>query len=113
MLASRTHESDMQEFLFNAELANEKFEAEKSDFKLIECAKNNSICVEKFESRSLDQLHEQYGQLLRIPRRPKIGTYKDAEELNAIESAEFLEWRRSMAKLTEVSKKYFNILKLF
>ena len=109
MLASRTHESDMQEFLFNAELANGKFEAEKSDFRLVGNAENSSIQIEKFEMRSLEQLHAQYGELLRIPRRPKIGTYKDAEELNALESSEFLGWRRNLAKLTEVD----NLLFLF
>lgn len=34
-LESRTHESDLQQFFLNAELANANFDAERSDFRLI------------------------------------------------------------------------------
>jgi large subunit GTPase 1 len=120
----------MQEFMCNVELANANFKAEKSNFKLIEkfafitnilkinihqfnSSGNSAYLLEKFENRTLDELYAEYGDLLRIPRRPKSGTYHNAEELNTTETAEFLEWRRNLAKLSEVNKNlpHFIILK--
>ena len=59
--------------------------------------------VEDLKAQSLDELTKKYGRLLRIPRRPKPGTYTTAEELTAAENEAFLEWRKSLAVLTEVS----------
>uniref|UniRef100_A0A914I6Z7 Large subunit GTPase 1 homolog n=1 Tax=Globodera rostochiensis TaxID=31243 RepID=A0A914I6Z7_GLORO len=101
-LASKTHETDVEELLTNAELANATFEAERSDVKLL--ASNGSVAISlapKAAMDSLKKLNEHYGHLLRIPRRPRPGTYADAEQLNALEAEEFVDWRRQLAKLSE------------
>uniref|UniRef100_A0A1I8B039 Large subunit GTPase 1 homolog n=1 Tax=Meloidogyne hapla TaxID=6305 RepID=A0A1I8B039_MELHA len=100
---SRTHESSVQEILMNYQLANKNFEAERSDLKIIS-SKGDSSLLEGLEDQNLEELHSKYGHLLRIPRRPKPGTYQSAEELDALETSHFLDWRRKLAKLSEGSK---------
>ncbi|KAL3096799.1 hypothetical protein niasHT_026180 [Heterodera trifolii] len=103
LLESKTHESDVQELLTNAELANSTFEAERGDIKLLSGNGNVAISSAKQMdlANSLDQLNADYGHLLRIPRRPRPNTYEDAEHLNALEAEEFVAWRRQLAKLSE------------
>uniref|UniRef100_A0A183C927 Large subunit GTPase 1 homolog n=1 Tax=Globodera pallida TaxID=36090 RepID=A0A183C927_GLOPA len=97
-----TYRIQRRELLTNAELANETFEAERSDVKLL--ASNGTVAISlapKAAMDSLKKLNENYGHLLRIPRRPRPGTYADAEQLNALEAEEFVTWRRQLAKLSE------------
>uniref|UniRef100_A0A914LRP5 Large subunit GTPase 1 homolog n=2 Tax=Meloidogyne incognita TaxID=6306 RepID=A0A914LRP5_MELIC len=100
---SRTHESSVQEILTNYKLANKNFEAERSDLKIIS-SKGDTTLLEGLEEQNLDELHVKYGHLLSIPRRPKPDTYQTAEELDSLETSQFLEWRRKLAKLSEGSK---------
>lgn len=62
---------------------------------------SNVVKVEDLHSQSYEILLEKYGHLLRIPRRPKRDLYETAEELNSLENQAFLDWRRSLATLTE------------
>ncbi|CAK5015400.1 unnamed protein product [Meloidogyne enterolobii] len=97
---SRTHESSVQEILTNYELANKNFEAERSDLKIIG-SKGDTTLLEGLEEQNLDELHVKYGHLLSIPRRPKPDTYQTAEELDSLETSQFLDWRQKLAKLSE------------
>lgn len=62
---------------------------------------SNVVKVEDLHSQSFESLFEEYGHLLKIPRRPKRNLYKTAEELNTLENQAFLDWRRNLAALTE------------
>jgi hypothetical protein len=64
---------------------------------------NHIFYQEHIESRNLEELYGQFGNLLKIPRKPKPGTYNNANELKELEYAEFLKWRQTLGKLTEVS----------
>lgn len=66
----------------------------------------NEISVVKaddLKQRSLEELNDKYGELLRIPRRPERHLYNTPEELNNVENQTFLEWKRSICLLSEVS----------
>ncbi|KAF7635255.1 CP-type G domain-containing protein [Meloidogyne graminicola] len=98
-LGSRTQESNIQEILTNYQLANKNFEVERSDLKIV-----SDVCLlEGLENQNLEELHDKYGHLLKIPRRPKPETYQNAEELESLEISQFLSWRRQLAKLSEGS----------
>jgi large subunit GTPase 1 len=118
VIASVTQESNLEEFLNTAELAGTTFEAERENFRILPRhipthfvhsyeiqfrGESSLVKTEDLKAQSLDELTKKYGHLLRIPRRPKAGTYTTAEELNAAENEAFLEWRKSLAVLTEVS----------
>ncbi|KAI1716725.1 50S ribosome-binding GTPase domain-containing protein [Ditylenchus destructor] len=102
VLGSITNETNLEEFMTTAELANRNFEAEKSsDFRIISTKESSIVATEDLKGQSFAELNKKYGSLLRIPRRPKPGTYNTAEELTALENEMFLEWRRSLSVLTE------------
>uniref|UniRef100_A0A915DU55 Uncharacterized protein n=1 Tax=Ditylenchus dipsaci TaxID=166011 RepID=A0A915DU55_9BILA len=102
VLDSVTYETNLEEFLANAELADRNFEAEKgSDFKILSTKESNVVKVEDLKTQSFEELNNKYGHLMRIPRRPKKELYHTAEELHALENETFLEWRRSLALLAE------------
>ncbi|KAI1699851.1 ribosomal l27e protein family domain-containing protein [Ditylenchus destructor] len=104
VLGSITNETSLEEFMTTAELTNRNFEAEKSsDFRIISTKESSIVATEDLKGQSFAKLNKKYGSLLRIPRRPKPGTYNTAEELTALENEMFLEWRRSLSVLTEVS----------
>jgi large subunit GTPase 1 len=52
-------------------------------------------------SKSYDELKREYGELLKIPRRPLKEQYNTAEELNKVENEMFLEWRRNVSLMQE------------
>uniref|UniRef100_A0AC34RR30 Uncharacterized protein n=1 Tax=Panagrolaimus sp. JU765 TaxID=591449 RepID=A0AC34RR30_9BILA len=89
VLDSVTQESNLEEFLVNAELADRDFTAERGDFKIISTSNASVIKTEDLTSKSYDELVGKYGELLKIPRRPKRGTYETADELNKLENEMF------------------------
>jgi hypothetical protein len=66
-------------------------------------SKGDASLLKSLEDQNFEQLHANYAHLLRIPRRPKSGSYHNADELNALESSQFLDWRRQLVKLSEVN----------
>uniref|UniRef100_A0A914CFL0 Large subunit GTPase 1 homolog n=1 Tax=Acrobeloides nanus TaxID=290746 RepID=A0A914CFL0_9BILA len=101
VLDSVTHETTVEEFLKNAELAGETFEAEKGNARLITSAESTIVKIEDLQSQSFEELYEKYGSLLSIPRRPPVDLFDTKEELEEIENRMFLEWRRNLASLQE------------
>lgn len=52
-------------------------------------------------SKSYEELVDKYGEMLKIPRRPRKGTYETAEELTKLENQMFLDWRRNVSLMQE------------
>jgi large subunit GTPase 1 len=100
VLDSVTHESNLEEFLTTAELANKDFTAERGNFKIISTNDATVVNMDDLISKSYDELKREYGELLKIPRRPL--QYNTAEELNKVENEMFLEWRRNVSLMQEV-----------
>jgi len=101
VLDSVTHESNLEEFLTNAELAERDFTAEKGEFRIISASNSTVVNTDDLVSKSFEELASKYGELLKIPRRPARGTYETAEELNKLENQMFLDWRRNVSLLQE------------
>jgi large subunit GTPase 1 len=101
VLDSVTHESNLEEFLTTAELANKDFTAERGNFKIISTNDATVVNMDDLISKSYDELKREYGELLKIPRRPLKEQYNTAEELNKVENEMFLEWRRNVSLMQE------------
>uniref|UniRef100_A0A914Q6T3 Large subunit GTPase 1 homolog n=1 Tax=Panagrolaimus davidi TaxID=227884 RepID=A0A914Q6T3_9BILA len=101
VLDSVTHESNLEEFLTTAELANKDFTAERGNFKIISTNDATVVNIDDLISKSYDELKREYGELLKIPRRPLKEQYNTAEELNKVENEMFLEWRRNVSLMQE------------
>jgi len=96
VLESVAKETDLQEFLNKAELADSSFKAERSNLKIIP---RNEI-VNTITKSDLQRLREGNTQL--IPRRPAYFS-GSKEELEHVENAEFFKWRGSIEKLVDSS----------
>lgn len=59
------------------------------------------IKTDDLASKSYEELVAKYGELLKIPRRPKRDLYETADELNKLENEMFLDWRRNVSLLQE------------
>jgi large subunit GTPase 1 len=95
---SVTQETDLQEFLNSAILADQDFTATKLNF-------DHSI---NFQSAALDskaktKMHQKYKSCLKVPRRPAWTAEMTKDQLLDLENKSFLEWRRDLAALEEVS----------
>ncbi|KAJ8664513.1 hypothetical protein QAD02_006175 [Eretmocerus hayati] len=99
-LQSVTEESSFQEFLATAELAGTEFQAEKLNIKFVN-AKSGLGLLTQEQKEEMAKLQAQNVQMLKIPRRPKWDESTTAQELQAKERDEFLEWRRKLALLQE------------
>ena len=95
-----TEESSFQEFLSTAELAGTEFHAEKLNIKFVN-PKSGIGLLSKEEREKVLESHEKNRILLKIPRRPKWDESTTAQELQAKEKEEFLEWRRGLFQLQE------------
>lgn len=99
-LQSVTEESSFQEFLATAELAGIEFQAEKLNIKFVNPKSGIGILSREERDKVLES-HEKNRTLLKIPRRPKWDESTTAEDLQAKEKEEFLEWRRGLVQLQE------------
>ncbi|XP_053986408.1 large subunit GTPase 1 homolog [Hylaeus volcanicus] len=99
-LQSVTEESSFQEFLSTAELAGTEFQAEKLNIKFVN-PKSGIGLLSQDEKQKVLESQKKNKQFLKIPRRPKWNSETTAQELQAKEREEFLEWRRSLAMLQE------------
>lgn len=95
---SVTQETDLEAFLNSAILADQDFTATKLNF-------DHSINIQSasLDTRAKTKLHQKYKSALKIPRRPAWTAEMTKEQLLDIENKSFLEWRRDLATLEEVS----------
>ncbi|XP_067006553.2 large subunit GTPase 1 homolog [Anabrus simplex] len=100
-LQSVTEESSFQEFLSTAELAGTEFQAEKLNITFVNPNSGIGLLSEE-EKAKLKEAHKNNKEAIGIPRRPKWDETTTAEQLQADERDQFLEWRRRLALLQEV-----------
>lgn len=101
-MRSITEQSAMDEFLSTAELAGTDFTAEKlNSVKIIHTDQRNPYLLSATEERGVKRKHAQNRQKLTVPRRPKWDENTTPQELDELERASLLEWRRGLAELQE------------
>ncbi|XBW34973.1 hypothetical protein QEN19_000538 [Hanseniaspora menglaensis] len=107
-LRSITQETALDEFLTTAELADKDFTADRfSNVQIIRMDHNKSeggssgLTIET--KKDMDSKKKKFAKNLIVPRRPKWVKGMDKFELNKLENEAFLNWRREIASLQEVS----------
>ena len=95
-LKSITEESNFQEFLNTAQMADAEFQKEKMNTVFV----NPLLDLEK-KSDEMQQLQNENIDKLKIPRRPQWSKEMTKEDLDKLENDEFLNWRRNLAILQE------------
>lgn len=107
-LRSITQETALDEFLTTAELADKDFTADRfSNVQIIRMDHNKSeggssgLTLET--KKDIDDKKKKFAKNLIVPRRPKWERGMDKFELNKLENEAFLNWRREIASLQEVS----------
>ena len=107
-LRSITQETALDEFLTTAELADKDFTADRfNNVQIIRMDHNKSeggssgITLET--KKVIDDKKKKFAKNLIVPRRPKWVKGMDKFELNKLENEAFLNWRREIASLQEVS----------
>lgn len=101
-MRSITEQSAMDEFLSTAELAGTDFTAEKmNSVKIIHTDQRNPYLLSATEERGVRRKHAQNKGKLTVPRRPKWNENTSPRELDELERASLLEWRRGLAEVQE------------
>lgn len=101
-MRSITEQSAMDEFLSTAELAGTDFTAEKmNNVKIIHTDQRNPYLLSAAEERGVRRKHAQNRAKLTVPRRPKWDESTTPRELDELERASLLEWRRGLAEVQE------------
>ncbi|ORZ35919.1 P-loop containing nucleoside triphosphate hydrolase protein, partial [Catenaria anguillulae PL171] len=103
-LQSITHEGDLQEILYTAELAGTEFTAERLNISVItpeSKSGHNPYLLTPEQESAARKTHESMKERLTVPRRPDWDESTTAEQLQAAERESFLDWRRGLAELQE------------
>ena len=101
-MRSVTEQAALDEFLSNAELAGTDFTAEKlSNVKIIHADQKNPYLLSAAEEKATHNKQRKNKGRLTVPRRPKWDSTTTREQLNAMERASFMDWRRELAELQE------------
>ena len=101
-MRSVTEQGALDEFLSTAELAGTDFTAEKmNNVKIIHTDQNNPYLLSATQERGVKRKHAQNRGRLTVPRRPKWDENTTPLELDEMERASLLEWRRGLAELQE------------
>lgn len=101
-MRSIPEQSAMDEFLSTAELAGTDFTAEKmNNVKIIHTDQRNPYLLSATEERGVRRKHAQNRAKLTVPRRPKWDENTTPRELDELERASLLEWRRGLAEVQE------------
>ncbi|RMZ92281.1 hypothetical protein DV736_g506, partial [Chaetothyriales sp. CBS 134916] len=101
-MRSVTEQGALDEFLSTAELAGTDFTAEKmNNVKIIHTDQNNPYLLSAAEERGVRRKHAEKRGRLTVPRRPKWNENTTPQELDEMERAGLLEWRRGLAELQE------------
>ena len=101
-MRSVTEQAALDEFLSTAELAGTDFTAEKmNNVKIIHTDQRNPYLLSAAEERSASRRQAAKRNRLTVPRRPAWDDTTTPQELDKLERANFLEWRRGLAELQE------------
>lgn len=101
-MRSVTEQAALDEFLSTAELAGTDFTAEKmNNVKIIQTDQRNPYLLSAMEERSAAKKQAAKRNRLTVPRRPPWDETTSPRELDKMERASLLEWRRGLAELQE------------
>lgn len=101
-MRSVTEQGALDEFLSTAELAGTDFTAEKmNSVKIIHSDQNNPYLLNAAQEQGVRRKHARNKDRLSVPRRPKWDKTTTAQQLDEMERANLLEWRRGLAELQE------------
>jgi large subunit GTPase 1 len=101
-MRSVTEQDALNDFLSTAELAGTDFTAEKTNsVKIIHTDQKNPYLLNATEERGVKRKHAQHKGRLTVPRRPKWDENTTPSQLDQLERASLLEWRRGLADLQE------------
>lgn len=101
-MRSVTEQAALDEFLSTAELAGTDFTAEKTNnIKIIQTDQRNPYLLSAMEERSAVKKQAAKRNRLTVPRRPPWDETTTPQELDKMERASLLEWRRGLAELQE------------
>ncbi|PWN34777.1 P-loop containing nucleoside triphosphate hydrolase protein, partial [Meira miltonrushii] len=110
-LRSITQQTDLEEFLSTAQLADQNFTAERRNVTVVSApdqmtgAKRgkNPLLPTQQEADETVRRQNENKQRLRIPRRPAWNSSTTPEQLHRLEADAFLDWRRNLAELAEAN----------
>lgn len=101
-MRSVTEQAALDEFLSTAELAGTDFTAEKmNNIKIIHTDQRNPYLLSATEERSAVKKQAQRRNRLTVPRRPAWNESTTPQELDKLERASLLDWRRGLAELQD------------
>ena len=101
-MKSVTEQGALEDFLSTAELEGTDFTAEKmNNVKIIQSDQRNPYLLSPIEERGIKRKHVQNRGRLTVPRRPKWNEKTKPRELDILERASLVDWRRGLAELTE------------
>jgi len=101
-MRSITEQAALDEFLSTAELAGTDFTAEKiNNVKIIHSDQKNPFLLSASDEKKAFKKHQQNKDRLTVPRRPKWDENTTRNELEQMEKASLLDWRRGLAELIE------------
>ncbi|MCO5588265.1 hypothetical protein L7F22_042220 [Adiantum nelumboides] len=112
-LRSITQQTDLEEFLSTAQLADQDFTAERRNVTVVSAPDQmaggkgrrgrNPLLPTQQEADETVRRQNENKQRLRIPRRPAWDSSTTAEQLHRLEADAFLDWRRNLAELAEAN----------
>jgi len=100
-LQSVTEQSQLNEFLYTAELAGTEFAAEKTNVTFVKPQATYGL-LNKEEKLKVKKVQEENTTHLKVPRRPLWDKTTSAEELQQWERESFMAWRKGLSELQEV-----------
>ena len=101
-MRSVTEQPALDEFLSTAALAGTDFTAEKmNNVKIIQTDQRNPYLLSAAEERSAIKKQAANSNRLTVPRRPPWDETTTPQELDKMERASLLDWRRGLAELQE------------
>lgn len=101
-MRSVTVQAALDEFLSTAELAGTDFTAEKmNNIKIIHTDQRNPYLLSATEERSAVKKQAERRNRLTVPRRPAWDESTTSQELDKLERASLLDWRRGLAELQD------------
>lgn len=101
-MRSVTEQAALDEFLSTAELAGTDFTAEKmKNIKIIHTDQRNPYLLSATEEKSAVRKQAVRKNRLTVPRRPAWNKSTTPQELDQLERASLLDWRRGLAELQD------------
>ncbi|MBW0504236.1 hypothetical protein O181_043951 [Austropuccinia psidii MF-1] len=105
---SVTQETDLENFLNTAKLADKDFTAERQNVVIINSQTGskfendqNPFLLSQIDQDKLKEAHQAHKNFLRVPRRPNWSPSTTPDQLSRLEKDSFLDWRKGLADLTD------------